>query len=214
MKQAATPPKKKKNVVSAWRLTNGDNHFEKQLDSDSERSSSLNPLDDKSASAPRRGLFTSSADRVPTGESLFNYTRRRLPPLNSPIPLAGSNICGSACHLQFWDTEEGEKNSYWLAQAERGSVFGNGEAVIFPDKNRRGNKWIYRSTSVDPGICHRKSPWWLSQTLVHHHHHHEKKMKKKPFKILLNPTDAICLVLLLLLLRPTSVCPAAVLEIS
>lgn len=92
------------------------------------------------------------------------------------------------------------------------TVINNEAALLFIDKTDMETN-AYQSTSVHPGVYHRKSPWWLSKTTVHHHHHHHGKKRKKPCKILLNQIDDICRVLLLLLLRLTSVCPAAVLQI-
>lgn len=166
----------------------------------------LNPRVIKVTAPLAVGSLRRQSAEFPRGESLFNYTRRRLPPLNSPIPTAGSSICGSACHLQFWDTDEGEKaalGSPGLRALQSSAVKQLFHLLTQTDvENKHINRCILESITA--------SRHGDNQTLVRHHQ--EKKMKKKPFRTL-NPTDDICLVLLLLLLRPTSVCPAAGLEI-
>lgn len=123
----------------------------------------------------------------------------RLPPLNTRFPSQGAAFVAPLVtrssgtqnnQLRFSHRQWSSSFIYWQKQTWK--------QMNFPINFRASE------------IYHRKSPWWLSQTLALHYH---ERKEKKPFKILLNPTDNICLFLLLLLLRPTSVCPAAVLEI-
>lgn len=133
--KAGCPPPKQTNKKSAWQTVitilrkNWILPLSRAL---------LNPLDDKSDSASHRRLFASSAERLPRGKSLFNYT---FAPAKHPIPLAGSSICGSACHSQFCDTEQPVTGSPRLSGVQS-------SVLLFTDKNRRENKWIFRSTSV------------------------------------------------------------------
>lgn len=133
------------------RLTNGDNDFEKQLVSDSESRSS------KPSKLPPwkwQRLSPASAERAPRGQSLFNYTRRRLPPLNNPIPQAGSNICGSAL---LGHRGEGDSRS-----SPAGAFSHQPWSSFYSLANRHGIKCIYQATSLHP----RKSPWWLSKCVI------------------------------------------------